>query len=304
MQRGKLTPDARSLSRSKFGFTLIELLVVIAIIAILAAILFPVFAKVREKARQIACLSNFKQIGLGIMQYVQDNDEYYPPSEVDTHGDGSYTTGYDWTWAINPYVKAGTAQTPAAMTGGRNVQGYAGGVYGCPSALHANQVDQYILRLDLFPTWYGAPISSSNASGPAESMSVVPDPANKVAMFEAGACYTHFTQNGQTYYVNTTNPYFLIEDWAWYSGWGYKNGSFLGAGATPGTDCDNTTAGQDGGVHACNVLPRFRHNGQANMLYLDGHAKSKGRGADWYASDIFIPGLNETYWFGTPSQNP
>src|ERR1700753_3722417 len=59
------------------GFTLIELLVVIAIIAILAAILFPVFAKAREKARQIACLSNMKQIGLATLQYVQDYDEQF-----------------------------------------------------------------------------------------------------------------------------------------------------------------------------------------------------------------------------------
>ncbi|MGM0491630.1 MAG: DUF1559 domain-containing protein [Armatimonadota bacterium] len=60
------------------GFTLIELLVVIAIIAILAAILFPVFARAREKARQTSCLSNQKQIGLGIMMYVQDYDEKFP----------------------------------------------------------------------------------------------------------------------------------------------------------------------------------------------------------------------------------
>lgn len=63
---------------SRRGFTLIELLVVIAIIAILAAILFPVFAKAREKARQSTCLSNCKQISLAILQYAQDHDERFP----------------------------------------------------------------------------------------------------------------------------------------------------------------------------------------------------------------------------------
>jgi len=65
---------------TKKGFTLIELLVVIAIIAILAAILFPVFARARENARRTSCLSNLKQIGLGAMQYVQDYDGHYPPN--------------------------------------------------------------------------------------------------------------------------------------------------------------------------------------------------------------------------------
>jgi prepilin-type N-terminal cleavage/methylation domain-containing protein/prepilin-type processing-associated H-X9-DG protein len=66
---------------NKRGFTLIELLVVIAIIAILAAILFPVFAKAREKARQTSCLSNVKQIALAVLSYCQDNDEMMPYNE-------------------------------------------------------------------------------------------------------------------------------------------------------------------------------------------------------------------------------
>ena len=68
----------RNRSRHESGFTLIELLVVIAIIAILAAILFPVFAQAREKARATSCSSNIRQAGLALMQYTQDYDERYP----------------------------------------------------------------------------------------------------------------------------------------------------------------------------------------------------------------------------------
>jgi len=70
----------------KRAFTLIELLVVIAIIAILASILFPVFARARENARRASCMSNMKQIGIGLMMYTQDYDERYPPN---WHGTGS-----------------------------------------------------------------------------------------------------------------------------------------------------------------------------------------------------------------------
>jgi len=103
------------------GFTLIELLVVIAIIAILAAILFPVFAQAREKARASTCLSNEKQLTLGVMQYVQDYDECMPLSEFYTPSTGlwsgaSVTTpssvfGHTptrdcfWSNSIQPYLK-------------------------------------------------------------------------------------------------------------------------------------------------------------------------------------------------------
>ena len=83
----------------KTAFTLIELLVVIAIIAILAAILFPVFARARENARRSSCQSNLKQIGLGILQYTQDYDEYMP---VGTTGNGAG----GWVGQVYPYVKS------------------------------------------------------------------------------------------------------------------------------------------------------------------------------------------------------
>src|ERR1700759_4052115 len=91
------------------GFTLIELLVVIAIIAILAAILFPVFAKVREKARQTACLSNMNQIAKATIQYVQDYDETYYPHRYDCGAVGSN---------CNPMIAANGGPVPNGVLTG------------------------------------------------------------------------------------------------------------------------------------------------------------------------------------------
>src|SRR5665213_2657628 len=90
-----------SVTKKAQGFTLIELLVVIAIIAILSAILFPVFAKVREKARQTSCLSNMKQLGLAFVQYSEDNDEKYICRYP---APGNF--GDSWCSQIYPYVKS------------------------------------------------------------------------------------------------------------------------------------------------------------------------------------------------------
>jgi prepilin-type N-terminal cleavage/methylation domain-containing protein/prepilin-type processing-associated H-X9-DG protein len=89
------------------GFTLIELLVVIAIIAILAAILFPVFSRAREQARKAACISNMKQVGMALMMYVQDWDECYPPLHVSVGGICKPNSAPQATWRslIYPYTK-------------------------------------------------------------------------------------------------------------------------------------------------------------------------------------------------------
>jgi len=106
----------------KTGFTLIELLVVIAIIAILAAILFPVFARARENARKSACASNLKQIGLGIMQYSQDNDERLPGVGPQPAYPTPAADYMNWRLRITPYVKSTQVfQCPSGTGARKNV---------------------------------------------------------------------------------------------------------------------------------------------------------------------------------------
>jgi len=102
--------------RAERGFTLIELLVVIAIIAILAAILFPVFAQAREQARATVCGSNMRQLSMGVMMYTQDHDEILPP--VTNYAAPTNAPNRIWTGTIQPYIKDT-------------------GIFNCPSAINA-----------------------------------------------------------------------------------------------------------------------------------------------------------------------
>jgi prepilin-type N-terminal cleavage/methylation domain-containing protein/prepilin-type processing-associated H-X9-DG protein len=165
------------------GFTLIELLVVIAIIAILAAILFPVFAQAREKARGAACLSNMKQIGLATMMYAQDHDDYLPYGYAYTWPGQKEL--YWWQDLCRPYVKNEA-------------------VYTCPSA------SPHILWNDLRPAGLPKPLVKdyicnaqggaryvtkapwANANGPfinnwqnpSRSLAEIQDPAGTIAIFD------------------------------------------------------------------------------------------------------------------------
>ncbi len=125
---------------SRKGFTLIELLVVIAIIAILAAILFPVFAQAREQARKISCLSNLKQLGLASSMYLQDYDESFPKIDEGANWaqhdavmpDGRTYRGWVvWPLLLYPYVKSG----------GSNSSKSAVSAYTCPSDSHPQNPD-------------------------------------------------------------------------------------------------------------------------------------------------------------------
>jgi prepilin-type N-terminal cleavage/methylation domain-containing protein len=144
----------REKARTFRGFTLIELLVVIAIIAILASILFPVFARAREKARQATCLSNLKQLGLGVMQYTQDYDETFPPVLM------AEGTGSNWSYTIvnmlDPYTKSRQ-------------------IWSCPS--QKTQAIQNYAALNNIP-WAWHYVSNYNLIGFA-SLPIYADPAGK-----------------------------------------------------------------------------------------------------------------------------
>jgi len=167
--------------RSNKAFTLIELLVVIAIIAILAAILLPVFAQAREKARQASCISNCKQIGLGLMMYTQDYDDRYVPYFC------CYTpaTGYlppeqYWPQLVSPYIQKAAGGLANGQAGLKNLSG----TFVCPdtdpglaSTQKYGYVSSYGLSDDICNWWEPdginttyVPVIMSQVAAPADAV--------------------------------------------------------------------------------------------------------------------------------------
>ncbi len=218
------------------GFTLIELLVVIAIIAILAAILFPVFAQAREAARKTSCLSNFKQVGLGLLMYSQDYDEMYTPWHIcaTNNGTGGTIAGDPWgapapcrdsqnfdlSWdrLIQPYVKNGQ-------------------ITGCPSD---NTPGTGQFRFGVGGTATRSMSYPGNIGGnwcpnsPANKQPNVPEPVRTIFMTERDNCAAAIDAWG-------ADP---RPAWNWCAV----------------NDAESETA--------------WRHNRMANFLYADGHAKA------------------------------
>ncbi len=237
--------------RRASGFTLIELLVVIAIIAILAAILFPVFAQAREKARGIACLSNEKQMGTALMMYAQDYDEGLPTwndmwHENNIHDLSRPETPQDfWDAKLFPYVKSGNTDTP----------NYSdvdyGGVWNCPSAAGDKSVAG---NMPKGARSYGIGIgystdyidgSPNNGFFRYLALPDIEKPAQCVFVGESGP-------SGQL-----SHPY-------------YGQGYYEHIGQAP-----------PGGRPNDRQRP-YRHSGGSNYVFCDGHAK-------WYKAETLYP---------------
>ncbi|MFW5867445.1 MAG: DUF1559 domain-containing protein, partial [Armatimonadota bacterium] len=201
------------------GFTLIELLVVIAIIAILAAILFPVFARAREKARQTACLSNVKQIALATQMYAQDHGEMLPQGGTWSPDDVMIR----WYDALEPYLK--------------NEQ-----ILICPSSQNNDAPNTWNYGFVRQTTGYNGtiggftlPDGTAVPSGPAPvALAQVQNPSETVLLSDAHNFYTELD-----FWYRSDSPYDEVGGaYYWVDG---------------------------------------RHNGGANLGFMDGHAK-------WFAS--------------------
>ena len=180
------------------GFTLIELLVVIAIIAILAAILFPVFAKAREKARQTACLSNQKQIALALLMYSQDYDERFMAVYNDALG---YPQGrIIWADCIYPYIKN---REIFACPGGPNDVNVAP-----PSGLWPGSLQGTRYNMNMVHNW-GWPEDCNNWTGDINypiKQSMIQFPAEFVFTFESSNCWwCHWLSHGGWNNTTTTS---------------------------------------------------------------------------------------------------
>lgn len=239
------------------AFTLIELLVVIAIIAILAAILFPVFARARENARRSSCASNLKQIGLGVLQYTQDYDERMPYGSLQIGPVGSNvvkfpngTTGNNEPWylMIYPYVKSlQLFNCPSADKALYNVGGY--------SLVYMTYSYNYRFPQPTANPAQGYPTSSCTyvwncgVSLEGAALAAIEDPSETIAFTEGSSGLVQFgtTTAGNLLRLPTEDE--------------------LHAGGTCGYPAS-------GNAYFSGECLRARHLDTMNTLFVDGHVKS------------------------------
>jgi len=234
------------------GFTLIEMLVVIAIISVLAAMLFPVFARARENARRASCASNLRQMGLGLMLYVQDYDERYPmlgyraPSGQRVW----FQNSANWPMLLKPYgVTRQLLQCPSEPTNGSSAYYYGGA-----SGDYAAQISDYAYNLYL-ATNRDSPQQGQGGT-PGVNMAALTSPSLTVAFVD------YISNNGH----NT----------------GYTSGK-LNSSNNDSTNCITWPASCHSGLATFPAGIATRHLSGQNVAFADGHAKwfkAEERGPD------------------------
>lgn len=311
--------------RTTGGFTLIELLVVIAIIAILAAILFPVFAQAKTKAKQISCLSNEKQIALAAMQYLNDNDDREPMVDYFVYPAGQTKQLVTWTIAMQPYVKNWS-------------------VFRCPG--DASPIVSKFTRFQGDTISFSDPnyIQAVNTSFAFNSDYLNPEPncdtSTKTSYndpaSEAGSGHqgvpiqeTQMESTAQTVFAVDAKPLFYDGSTAWmYRYWTDAPSTWTAPiacsswnwGDTRGWDQSATSgSGNAGSYGVAGDEPgntntdrvSVRHGG-SNVVFCDGHAKfltpgNLAAGTNWtstkFASDIYIYDFSKYLWSLSKSGN-
>jgi prepilin-type N-terminal cleavage/methylation domain-containing protein/prepilin-type processing-associated H-X9-DG protein len=240
------------------GFTLIELLVVIAIIAILAAILFPVFAQAREKARQVSCESNLDQIGLAMLQYVQDHDEVGPLT-VNYDGNEEY---YVVTAELQPYIKSF-------------------GVCKCPDSSYDEGTAQFLAAENPWTNYMSPPDApciglAHSTAGAAKFYDDVYPPTDyqyneslKSPNNVSGSCVN--AGGGHTYVQMLYNISGMTSEAKAVFMTDFPNMNFQWPFYNPPTWGSPAPSGQDG-----------RHTNGSNCVFMDGHAQ-------WFPGSVLNP---------------